>query len=122
MPRLSNTASVSSVMTLSSAITPHLPRGPSWTPDASSAARTAAPSVSSDSVSGIENGEPGIAVAHEHARHRHALVFDARSYRLLGDTDRLVARSDYVDAAPGNLIGGRAYVDSGIVASQFARP
>jgi hypothetical protein len=67
-------------------------------------------------------GRPGIAVAHDHARHRHALVFDARSYRLLGDTDRVVARNDYVDAAAGRLIGGRAYVESGIVTSQFARP
>jgi hypothetical protein len=67
-------------------------------------------------------GRPGVAVAYDYAGYRDALVFDRESYRLLGETDRLVARSDYVDGRPGQLLGGSAYIESGIVTSQAARP
>jgi hypothetical protein len=61
-------------------------------------------------------------VAYDYAGHRDALVFDRTSYRLLGETDRMLARDDQTDRRPGQLIGGSAYVDSAIVTSQFARP
>ncbi len=67
-------------------------------------------------------GRPAVGVAFDYARHRDALLFDRRSYERLGESDRLLARDDYVGAAPGELIGGQAYIDSGIVTSQFARP
>jgi hypothetical protein len=67
-------------------------------------------------------GRHGVAVAFDYAGYRDALVFDRKTYRLLGETDRLVARSDYVDGSPGKLLGGSAYMESGIVTSQSARP
>jgi hypothetical protein len=67
-------------------------------------------------------GRPGLAVAYDYARHRDALVFDRDSYSLLGETDRLLARDDLVDGTPGQLIGGSAYIESGVVTSQAARP
>jgi hypothetical protein len=67
-------------------------------------------------------GRPAVAVAYDYAGHREALLFDRDSYTRLGDNHRLVRRVNEVDAAPGELLGGRAYVESGIVSSQFARP
>src|SRR4051812_5582126 len=67
-------------------------------------------------------GRPGIAVAYDYAGHRDALVFDRSSYRLLGETDRMLAGDDQTDGRPGQLIGGSAYLTSGIVTSRFARP
>jgi hypothetical protein len=67
-------------------------------------------------------GREGIAVAYDYDGHRRALVFDRDSYRLLGETERRLASAGDVDGAPGRLIGGSAYVESGIVASDTQRP
>jgi hypothetical protein len=67
-------------------------------------------------------GREGVAVAFDSAGHRDALVFDRSTYELLGENDRQLRRDDYTDADPGQLVGGRAYVESGIVRSTTERP
>jgi hypothetical protein len=68
------------------------------------------------------SGRPGVAVAVDYAGHRDALVFDRGSHALLGETDTMLARDDQTDGRPGQLIGGSAYIASGIVASETQRP
>jgi hypothetical protein len=67
-------------------------------------------------------GRPGIAVGHDHARRREALVFDSRTYELLGETTRQLARDEYAGGRPGQLLGSTAYMQSGIVSSRSERP
>jgi hypothetical protein len=67
-------------------------------------------------------GRRGIAVAHDHARRREALVFDSHSYELLGETTRQLARDQFAGGTAGQLLGATAYMRSGIVASRAERP
>jgi hypothetical protein len=67
-------------------------------------------------------GRPAVGVAYDYAGRRDELLFDRDSFTRLGENDRRLTRADYADARPGQLVGGWAYVDSGIVTSQFARP
>jgi hypothetical protein len=67
-------------------------------------------------------GRPGIAVGHDHARRREALVFDSRTYELLGETTRQLAGDEYAGGRPGQLLGSTAYMESGIVSSRGERP
>jgi hypothetical protein len=67
-------------------------------------------------------GRRGIAVGHDYARRREALVFDGRTYELLGETTRQLARDEFAGGRPGQLLGATAYVRSGIVRSRAERP
>jgi hypothetical protein len=67
-------------------------------------------------------GRRGIAVGHDHARRRHALVFDSKTYQLLGETTRQLARDEYAGGRPGQLLGSTAYMESDIVTSRAQRP
>jgi hypothetical protein len=67
-------------------------------------------------------GRRGIAVGHDHARRREALIFDGRTYQLLGETTRQLARDEYAGGRRGQLLGSTAYLDSGIVTSRAQRP
>ena len=67
-------------------------------------------------------GRRGIAVGHDHARRREALVFDSHSYQFLGETTRQLARDGYAGGRPGRLLGSTAYMESGIVTSRAERP
>jgi hypothetical protein len=67
-------------------------------------------------------GRPGVGVAVDYAGHRSVLVFDRDSYELLGENERLLERNNYVDGDPGELIGGSAVLESGVVDSMTALP
>jgi hypothetical protein len=53
---------------------------------------------------------------------RSELIFDARTYELLGENVRSLKRLAYVDAKLGSLIGGSADLQSAIVGSFNERP
>jgi hypothetical protein len=67
-------------------------------------------------------GRRGIAVAYDYAHRREALVFDSETHKLLGETQRQLARDDLADGGPGQLLGATAYMKSGVVASRTLRP
>jgi len=68
-------------------------------------------------------GRPGVAVAYDdNDGERSALIFDSRSYELLGENIRSLKRLPYVDAKQGALIGGSADLESAIVGSFSERP
>jgi hypothetical protein len=67
-------------------------------------------------------GRVGVGVAVDYAGHRDVLVFDPDTYRWMGENERLLERKDYVDGDPGELIGGAAIMESGVVDSIDAVP
>jgi hypothetical protein len=67
-------------------------------------------------------GRVGVGVAVDYAGHRNVLIFDRDTYELLGENERLLKRRDYVDGDPGELIGGSAVIQSGVVDSMTALP
>jgi hypothetical protein len=50
------------------------------------------------------------------------LIFDRDTYELLGENERLLERKNYVDGDPGELVGGSAVIESGVVDSITALP
>ena len=67
-------------------------------------------------------GRLGVAVASDYAHRRDALVFDSDTHELLGETTRQLARDEFADGSPGQLLGATAYMDAGIVTSRTQRP
>jgi hypothetical protein len=67
-------------------------------------------------------GRPGIGVAFDYGSERSVLIFDRATYELLGENQRALERTSDADAAPGQLIGGSADLESAIVSSITERP
>jgi hypothetical protein len=67
-------------------------------------------------------GRRGVGVAFDDQGRRDVLVFDARTYELLGENERLTERVEWTEAEPGTLVGGSADLESGIVGSLKERP
>jgi hypothetical protein len=67
-------------------------------------------------------GRMGTGVALDSGGRRSVLIFDRESHQLLGESDFVLRRNDYVDAGPGELVSGSAVMESGIVSSPTAVP
>jgi hypothetical protein len=67
-------------------------------------------------------GRLGVGVAVDYAGHRNVLIFDRNTHELLGESERLLERNNYVDGDPGELISGSAVIESGVVRSITAVP
>ena len=65
-------------------------------------------------------GRVGVGVAVDYEGHRNVLIFDRDTYELLGENERLLESKNYVDGDPGELVGGSAVIESGVVDSTTA--
>jgi hypothetical protein len=62
-------------------------------------------------------GRMGTGVAIDSQGTRSALIFDPRSYELLGESEFALEGAEFADAEPGELVSGSAVMESGIVSS-----
>jgi hypothetical protein len=67
-------------------------------------------------------GRMGTGVAIDSGGTRSVLIFDRRSYGLLGESEFALERVEYADAGTGELVSGSAVMESGIVRSPTAVP
>lgn len=67
-------------------------------------------------------GRRGVGIGRDDQGVRSILIFDPATAELLGEEDVLLEGAEYVDAAPGTVIGEAAYLEAGVVDSTRARP
>ena len=65
-------------------------------------------------------GRMGTGVAIDSGGTRSVLIFDTKSYDLLGESEFALRRPGYADAQPGELVSGSAIMATGIVTSPNA--
>jgi hypothetical protein len=67
-------------------------------------------------------GRMGTGVAIDSGGTRSVLIFDRRSYDLLGESEFALEGAEFADAEPGELVSGSAVMESGVVRSPTAVP
>lgn len=67
-------------------------------------------------------GRLGTGVAIDSGGTRRALIFDADTYELLGESEFLLEPNNWVDAESGALVSGSAVMEAGVVDSPTAVP
>jgi DNA-directed RNA polymerase specialized sigma24 family protein len=67
-------------------------------------------------------GRGGVGVAFDDPARRRILIFDPQTAELLGEQSVLLEPGDYLDAAPGTVVGEAAYLEAGVVDSTRERP